>query len=974
MKKVTWLGLVMAAAMSMPSAAAFGLTITGDTTVDRISDLSEGIYMRGGTVSIDTSGGDVTSSKSIFINGVNAAAVMTLNGNNYLIVNKDFEIQGSGHKTEFIMKNNSNLKVSSPGYGINIGTQYDNGGSSTSSFIIDEDATASIYAERYFALKAEGEFVAKRGSTTTLDMNHTGPANTLGHVVLGSGDGGPMLLDENGVPLPEDNATPGGLFKMEADSQMIINGGGFFLGQYGHVDMATGSELSLNGKLYIYGGTADFAKLTVRSYGTDLPDGLSMTGGTVNFNDDVEIQSASLFIDSGYKFGQSASVVPLDSIVTLAAGKSITVGSDFEVQASNGALTRFIMQAGSEIISTGAGHGFNIGTNYDGGGDGISQFIVAANNAGTGVTLKADRFFGVYGQGQFLVEDNSSAEITLNKTGSANTHGYLFMGGGENDLGIVDENGVPFEGSGDSGGLLKIGRNSTLAISGGGAVFGQGSTVDVGLGKLEIDGDAYYKAGSSYQVGFTENAAGKTVVSGQVSVEDGAKIKLYDANSAEKQAGPVVVGKTVLSAGSFANDTVFKNTLYSLKIDDQNNMVVDKYLGSKQVIEGMLSSAGSSMTKNYANAAVLIDAVIQSDNASAELQSVLGANMETLAEMGENGDPASELALKQLIGEEALGTVNATVDTLERMNSALDGRLNTLRDFSAAPSAGYGQTLNRVWLGGFGTWSRQDNRGRIYGYDYDAGGLMLGYDREVESAPGLTLGLSGAWSDGTLKNKSGLAETDIDTFSLGLYGSYDFRNGFFVDGNLSYGHSSNDSTIKLVVGGKKSSSFDSDSWQAGLNFGYTRYLSDNTRLIPSVGLQYIHIKQDGWREKIVSNPNNLAVANWFGDSKHNFLEIPLKLRLNSSIETDSGLTLTPELRIGGIFTADKPKSELRMGFAGSGDSANIYGIDPGRNRFQAGAGLKAQLSDNIDIRINYDFEGRSGYKAHNLNGGLGFSF
>jgi uncharacterized protein with beta-barrel porin domain len=63
-----------------------------------------------------------------------------------------------------------------------------------------------------------------------------------------------------------------------------------------------------------------------------------------------------------------------------------------------------------------------------------------------------------------------------------------------------------------------------------------------------------------------------------------------------------------------------------------------------------------------------------------------------------------------------------------------------------------------------------------------------------------------------------------------------------------------------------------------------------------------------------------------------------------------------------------------MGFVGSNDSVTIYGIEPGRSRFVAGAGIKAQLSDTVDIFAAYDLEARSGYTGHSASIGLGFSF
>jgi subtilase-type serine protease len=489
----------------------------------------------------------------------------------------------------------------------------------------------------------------------------------------------------------------------------------------------------------------------------------------------------------------------------------------------------------------------------------------------------------------------------------------------------------------------------------------------VGLNTLTITGNTYFNNGSTYKVEVSDSSSGQIAVGGQVTIEDGAKVSIFNPSSL------ININKPILTAGSFFNSNVFSNPLYSFKIDGPD-LIVDRFLGASGVVEAAAQAGGGSVSTNYINGASLIDRVLQDSGASAALQSRLVGSLEKIYDLAEAGNSVAEAALKQLIGEEALTAANANFDTIRDMNAALYGHFNSLRRASLPPAAGNGEAPNRIWLTGFGNWARQKNHDNVFGYDYNAGGVIMGYDREVEAVEGLTLGASGAWAGGKLKNKDGLSRTDIDTFSLGLYSSYEFGNGFFLDANLGYGHAQNDAEINLALGGKKESSFDSDSFQVGANLGYKFKLTDSTSLTPSVGLQYIHVKQDGWREKIVSDPNNLAVANWFGDAKSNFLEIPLLLTLNSEITTASGVVVTPELRLGGTIAANKSKSELRMGFVGSNDTAMIYGIDPGKSRLQAGAGIKIQVNDTVDIYANYDLEARSKYKAHSASAGIGFSF
>jgi outer membrane autotransporter protein len=52
----------------------------------------------------------------------------------------------------------------------------------------------------------------------------------------------------------------------------------------------------------------------------------------------------------------------------------------------------------------------------------------------------------------------------------------------------------------------------------------------------------------------------------------------------------------------------------------------------------------------------------------------------------------------------------------------------------------------------------------------------------------------------------------------------------------------------------------------------------------------------------------------------------------------------------------------------------MSGIGPGRSRMTAGAGIKAQLNESLDVFANYDLEARSGYQGHSASFGVGISF
>ncbi|MDR2405771.1 MAG: autotransporter outer membrane beta-barrel domain-containing protein [Deltaproteobacteria bacterium] len=388
-------------------------------------------------------------------------------------------------------------------------------------------------------------------------------------------------------------------------------------------------------------------------------------------------------------------------------------------------------------------------------------------------------------------------------------------------------------------------------------------------------------------------------------------------------------------------------------------------------------SVADSVTSNpnYGAAISLVDAIVSHPSEAPVLAAQITKVISAAAEEIEDNPELQIKALAQLAGEEALSSLNASVETAQVVTNAVSSRFAVLHGYSpTAPSAGYGAALNRLWVSAYGNWTKQKNMETIEGYSYDTFGVILGYDREIASIPGLSVGISAAFTDGKLKNNTGYAKTDIKTFSVSAYGSYQFGGGFFVDGLFGFGHSTNDADILQIIGNvRKTAAYDTNSFQAALTFGHDFYLTPNIRLTPSAGVQFVNVKQDGWAESIAADPDRLALAHWFGGSRKTFVDIPLKLALAAKTET-GGVVFSTEVRAGAILAAKKSDNILQMGFVGSGRSALINGIDSTKTRFTGGVSLGIQINETVDVFIDYDLETRKKYISHSAAAGIGFSF
>jgi outer membrane autotransporter protein len=416
----------------------------------------------------------------------------------------------------------------------------------------------------------------------------------------------------------------------------------------------------------------------------------------------------------------------------------------------------------------------------------------------------------------------------------------------------------------------------------------------------------------------------------------------------------------------------FFNFLYDLYVDGNTLKVggiksnpYKKYI--ERIIDGKFG-----ITSNYQSVATLIDNLLKTGNNTALLDKV--DNL--LYEIKNISDSTiKEIALKQFIGEGLVNVNSAVASTAIKSQGVVFGRLDSIRGLGGIlpPAAGSSdEAFNRIWVGGYGVWGDAKNRNGVYGYEYKAGGVSLGYDRVVDSVPGLRLGLSTTFSSGKLDNNDKRTSIDIDTVGIGLYGSYLWNEKFFVDASIAYGKSKNDYDVNLVIQGKKTGSFDIDTWQFGLRFG-TILKYGNFQFIPNIGVLYMTFDQEGWKESTKGVHPALDVANWFKKSNDHQVDIPVQLRINTTFDAGSA-TITPELRLGWTYAAKEANKGLDVGFVGSNQTAHIQGIKPSRNTFQVGAGVKVKTPSIVDFFVNYDLDSGKEYKNHSLSAGLGIDF
>jgi outer membrane autotransporter protein len=344
----------------------------------------------------------------------------------------------------------------------------------------------------------------------------------------------------------------------------------------------------------------------------------------------------------------------------------------------------------------------------------------------------------------------------------------------------------------------------------------------------------------------------------------------------------------------------------------------------------------------------------------------------------------ADTAFRQLVGESLANVTSGVASTALRTQGVVLNRLDRIREIEIdnltppaagthAPAAGYAdEDLNRIWAGGFGIWSEGDNRDDIYGYEFAAGGVAIGYDRKIAAVPGLRIGFSAAFSSGTMDHNDSLTSIDLDTYGLGVYGSYILPNRIvFLDANVAYAHTEADYTTNLVGGGSKNGSFDIDSWQFGLRGGAI-LRAGKFQFIPSVGVRFVSLSQGAFIDSLSDSATYSVPLRYSKRTEHQ-VDIPVQVKINTTVEAGPA-TFTPELRLGYTFAAKKGENFTEVGFVGSNQTYRMVGARNRNGSGQFGLGLKVDTGGVVDCFVNYDLDFAEGYHSHNASLGIGFEF
>ncbi len=532
--------------------------------------------------------------------------------------------------------------------------------------------------------------------------------------------------------------------------------------------------------------------------------------------------------------------------------------------------------------------------------------------------------------------------------------------------------------------------NNFLTISETIAVTDVGSQL-FGLGAFDFTG-----AGKTLSFTMT-NAADQSAMlemDGGMTIDNDTVIEIKNVSDALRKSDTIVLVKSLAADSVVDPDRTIRvgRKLFDLGIDTASGH--DLYLTLRSIgafVDVAYDVTGPYYNSNIANGSRLVERIVADPGVDDDRKDRLDDEFDNNIDLGGKG--AAD-GLQQSFGAYAAYANQPVLSDAARFKQNWEGRIRSFLDSRAfaglvpetaaavasetglaSPFLSFRQAVaagrSTVWASGFGSWAEQKNRNRYAGYDYDSRGLALGYEYSRDN---LLLGFAASYADGDLSVSDFRYKNDADVLNLAAYGAYVHESGFHVHGGIGYGHGWNDYRVDLlaVPGGVKSGKYDSDLVSAGVAFGYTARLPLDILFVPSLGLDYTHVRNDSWSERL---SGGATVANRMDAHSDNGLSVPVGFRLNKLFRfgCDGGYVV-PEVRTTFVYQAARMDPSINVGYVGAPGSATMVGVEPGRSRWRVGAGVSGRINSRVDFRIDYDFETRSRFTEHNLNASVGVSF
>ena len=351
-------------------------------------------------------------------------------------------------------------------------------------------------------------------------------------------------------------------------------------------------------------------------------------------------------------------------------------------------------------------------------------------------------------------------------------------------------------------------------------------------------------------------------------------------------------------------------------------------------------------TSSNASTAEAWDGMKDNTSVSATAQSIASK----LNNLSQNDSKAYVDALTAVAPEVAPMVQKTQSETANQVFGAVSTRLTGGSVSTGGEGMSSGDNIFEraaMWVQGLFNHSKLDDTSKAYGFDADSSGVAMGAEKYINDD--VKVGLGYAYTNTDIDGF--MRDTDVDTHTAFVYGEYKPSN-WYVNGIASYGWSdySEDKTISGI--GVKAD-YDVETFGLQAMTGYDMQVK-GFGLTPEVGLRYVHISQDGYTDsadqKVSGNDSDILTG-------------VIGAKVSKTWTLENGMNIKPEARIAATYDLmnDDVNSVVTLA---NGSAYMVEGDALDRFGMEFGAGVTAEVNDNVEFALGYEGKFREDYQDH----------
>lgn len=938
MKNKLLITTALVALVSASNAYADALNIAdGDTHKITANETVDSLEMTGGSL---TGAADVEASVNVSGDANISGGSVSLNGNYDEDTGQYIEIGGnasiSGDETKINLNGGSGIAVNGRDSTFAI-----SGGNTTltnHSVIhgITEVSGGEIYADTQSHIS--GNEMSFNGGKISLnngsDLRASGDINISGKAEINMG--------KDTLFLSETQAFDG-VVNAESDQSINISGG----------------TINLNDNAQFIRGVMNYPagadeELMTENIDAKVKGNINMTGGVINMNGTSSIgvytSDGKLALDGSGISGSSAEEL-LAKAPTINVNGNNAINSDIDIK--DGLIK---VNKGATLTS---GDINLISGNY------ASIIDLAgtldANVIGDGNTMGSDKAqmtvwdanAKVKGTVEGLTDLNIRSDLSL---ASAFEQGATYI----KNINVYGSNlNLDNEKFNDAENLILNGK-STAKLAKDFTVYNKlkvkdGSTLDVGTSKLSAGNvELFEDATVNMKVAALDNhgliAADKITFIGG-NAEDGY------VNGANQNINLNVTMENGLVKKGETTDLTLLTATNGFEGDFNNVKVSNNRYEFEQIEAGKFKVTGTATGEDIAkdaggsiNNAGTAAAWVDGDSFKAGTQAAMVASSLNELSQKTGSEQAYVDALTAVAPEVAPLVHKTQTETTNQIFNAVSSRLSGGSVASAANGMSSGDSVFKrgaMWVQGLFNKSKLDDTSKAKGFDADSTGIAMGAEKYINDdvKTGIGYAYTNTDIDGFMR------DTDVDTHTAMVYGEYKPSN-WYVNGIATYSWSDY-SEKKNVAGNQVKADYDVDTIGLQAMTGYDMNLS-GYNVTPEAGLRYVNIKQDAYKD---------SADQKVGSNSSDILTGVIGAKVNKDFALENGMNLRPEARLAMTYDLMNDDNNSVVTLA-NGSAYTVNGEALDRFGIEFGAGLTADVNDNVELSVGYEGKFREDYQDH----------